>query len=112
MSLQIQFDEDALRPLVHLAVAEALDRMEAERAKLIDEGRRVLLTKTEAARALGVSPSTLDRLRREAGLPAVKLDGLVLFRPTSLDAWAAARETEGAVPVPETLAEENPKPYT
>ncbi len=35
MSLKIEFDPDALRPLVHLAVAEALDRMEEERAKLI-----------------------------------------------------------------------------
>jgi len=32
MSLKIQFDEDALRPLVHLAVAGALSRMEEERA--------------------------------------------------------------------------------
>ena len=109
MSMKIVFDEDALRPLVHLAVAEALERMEKERAKLTVEDRRVLLTKAEAARALGVSPSTLDRLRREAGLPAVKLDGLVLFRPASLDAWAAARETEGAAPAPESLAEEDPK---
>lgn len=34
MSLKIQFDENDLRPLVHLAVAEALDRMEEERVKL------------------------------------------------------------------------------
>ena len=106
MSLQIQFDQDTLRPIVQLAVAEALERME-ERAKFIDEGGRVLLTKAEAARALGVSPSTLDRLRREAGLPAVKLDGLVLFRPASLDAWAAARETEGAAPALESLAHDD-----
>ena len=30
MSLQIQFDQDALRPLVRLTVAEALERMEEE----------------------------------------------------------------------------------
>ena len=108
MGMKIEFDQDTLRPIVQLAVAAALERMEEERARPIDEGGRVLLTKTEAARALGVSPSTLDRLRREAGLPAVKLDGLVLFRPASLDAWAVARETEGAAPAPETLADENP----
>ncbi len=28
MSLKIEFDHDALRPLVHLAVAEALECME------------------------------------------------------------------------------------
>ena len=46
MSLKIQFDQDDLRPLVHLAVAEALDRMEEERAKL---NGRLALTEPEAA---------------------------------------------------------------
>jgi DNA-binding protein YbaB len=32
MSMRIEFDQDTLRPLVHLAVAEALSRMEEERA--------------------------------------------------------------------------------
>ena len=54
MSLKIEFDRDTLRPLVHLAVAETMERMEEERVKLSDECHRVLLTKAEAARALGV----------------------------------------------------------
>lgn len=90
MSIRIELDTDALRPLVQLAVAEALDRMRKEQHS--DYMGRVLRNKREAAEALGVSPSTLDRLRREAGLPSVKLDGLVLFRPEALQKWAAENE--------------------
>jgi excisionase family DNA binding protein len=90
MSPRIEFDRDELRPLIQLAVDEAIERMREER--LSDHAGRVLLNKREAAEALGVSQSTLDRLRREAGLPSVKLDGLVLFRPEALQQWAAEKE--------------------
>ncbi len=90
MSLKIEFDRDELRPLVHLAVAEVLDRLRNERPT--DPTGRIMLNKKEAAEALRVSPSTLDRLRRENGLPSVKLDGLVLFRPDALRQWAAENE--------------------
>jgi len=90
MSVRIQFDHEELRPLVELAVEAAVRRLLAERPA--EKEGRVLLSKRQAAEALGVSPSTLDRLRRDAGLPCVKLDGLVLFRPESLRAWALARE--------------------
>jgi hypothetical protein len=50
MSVRIEFDQDALRPLVHLAVAEALDRVEEERAKL---NGRLAFTEPEAAVLLG-----------------------------------------------------------
>ncbi len=56
MSLKIEFDQDALRPLVHLAVAEALDHMEEERARL--QGR-LAFTEPEAAVLLGVKPYVL-----------------------------------------------------
>ena len=65
MSLKIQFDQDDLRPLVHLAVAEALDRMEEERAKL--KGR-LALTEPEAAVLLGVKPYVLRDCRRRGEL--------------------------------------------
>jgi excisionase family DNA binding protein len=90
MSPRIEFDRDELRPLIQLAVDEAIERMREER--LSDHAGRVLLNKREAAEALVVSQSTLDRLRREAGLPSVKLDGLVLFRPEALQQWAAEKE--------------------
>jgi len=40
MSLKIQFDENDLRPLLKLAVGEALDRMEGERIDQLPEARR------------------------------------------------------------------------
>jgi len=90
--MKLEIEKEDLGPLVELVVAETLERVEEERRKL-GEPQRVLLSKREAAQALGVSQSTIDRLRREAGLPAVQLDGRVMFRPAALDAWAASRET-------------------
>ena len=88
----IQFDADELQPVIDQAVEAAVRRLRAERSA--DEYGKILLTKRQAADVLGVSGSTLDRLRRDAGLPCVKLDGLVLFRPESLREWAAAREAQ------------------
>jgi HEAT repeat protein len=61
MSLKIEFDRDALRPLVQLAVAEALGRLEAERAKL---NGRLAFTEPEAAVLLGVKAHVLRDCRR------------------------------------------------
>jgi hypothetical protein len=47
--------------------------------------RRESLAKAEAAQTLGVSPSTLVRPRRDAGL----------FWPEALKAWPGAREEAG-----------------
>ncbi len=90
MSVHIEFDEDSLRPLVQMAVVETVQRLRDERG--CESPGRVLLNKREAAEALGVSPSTIDRLRQTAGLPSVKLDGLVLFRPEALRDWAEENE--------------------
>ena len=94
--LEIHLDAETLQPIIEAAVEAAIRRLQAERHT--DDAGKVLLTKAETAQALGVSPSTLDRLRRDAGLPCVKLNnGLVLFRPESLRAWAASKEAEEAV---------------
>jgi excisionase family DNA binding protein len=84
------FDMSELEEVVERTVAAVVRRNEERQPK--DAAGRVLLTKKEAAEALGVSPATIDRLRK-AGLPAVKLDGKVLFRPEGLRAWAAAQES-------------------
>lgn len=88
----IHFDPSEFSSIVDMAVEAAVRRLQNERPG--GEARRILLNKKEAAAALGVSPSTLDRLRREGGLPSVKLDGLVLFRPEALRKWAAENERE------------------
>lgn len=38
-----------------------------------------------AAAKLGISESTLDRLRKAGRIPFVKLDGAILYRVASLD---------------------------
>ncbi len=81
MSLQIQFDEDALRPLVHLAVAEALDRMEEERAKF---NGRLAFTEQEAAVLLGVKPHVLRDCRRRGELQGAKVGSKIVYTRTDL----------------------------
>jgi len=92
--VNLHIDPTEFADVIQAAVDAAIRRLLAERHT--DDAGKVLLTKAEAAQALAVSPSTLDRLRRDAGIPAVKLNnGLVLFRPESLKSWAAAREEAG-----------------
>ncbi len=76
MSVQIQFDQDALRPLVHLAVAEALERMEDERAKL---NGRLAFTEPEAAALLGVKPHVLRDCRRRGELAGAKVGSKIVY---------------------------------
>lgn len=89
----IVFDADELKAVVDVAVDAALRRMQDERPR--DDDGAVLLDKRTAAKRLGVSVSTLDRLREKKGLPCVKVDSKVLFRPASLDVWAAQNEQIG-----------------
>jgi len=81
MSVRIEFDHDALRPLVHLAVAEALDRMEAERAKL---NGRLAFTEPEAAVLLGVKPHVLRDCRRRGELQGAKVGSRIVYTRADL----------------------------
>lgn len=85
-----QISPEELEPIIIQAVDAAVCRL-AEKQRN-DQTGKILLDKREAADALGVSQATVDRLRKSAGLPAVVLDGRVLFRPEALAAWAQARE--------------------
>ncbi len=92
MASSVMIDPGDFREVIQQAIEEAFREMEARRSR--DESGAVLWDKRTAARELGMSTSTLDRLRGK-GLPHVKLDGKVWFRPSSLDAWAAQHETTG-----------------
>jgi hypothetical protein len=81
MSLTIHFDEDDLRPLVHLAVAEALDRLEEERAKF---NGRLALTEPEAAALLGVKPYVLRDCRRRGELQGAKVGSKIVYTRADL----------------------------
>jgi excisionase family DNA binding protein len=47
----------------------------------------------EAAQALGISVSTLERLTRSGDIPSVKLNRVVLYTVATLKAWLAAKQT-------------------
>ena len=91
--VSVVFDASELDGLIQRAVEAAIQRMEEKRPK--DDEGAILWDRPTAADKLGVSTTTLDRLRKTAGLPAVKLDGKVLFSPTSLASWAAQHEQIG-----------------
>ncbi len=79
--LKIEFDQAALRPLVQLAVAEALDRLEDERAKL---NGRLALTEPEAAALLGVKPYVLRDCRRRGEIEGAKVGSKIVYTRADL----------------------------
>ena len=81
MSLKIEFDRDELRPLVHLAVTEALERMEEERAKF---NGRLAFTEPEAAVLLGVKPHVLRDCRRRGELQGAKVGSRIVYTRADL----------------------------
>ena len=84
MSLKIEFDRDTLRPLVNLAVAEALDRLEDERAKL---NGRLAFTEPEAAALLGVKSYVLRDCRRRGEIEGAKVGSKIVYTRADLLAF-------------------------
>ena len=56
----------------------------------------VLLTTKEAARQLGISPSTLSRYTRSGELPTFKIGTLVRIAPSDLAAFIERRRRQAA----------------
>jgi hypothetical protein len=81
MSVKIQFDREDLRPLVELAVTEALDRMEEERAKV---SGRLAFTEGEAAALLGVRPYVLRDCRRRGEVQGAKVGSKIVYTRADL----------------------------
>jgi len=82
---------DELRRVADETVEAFFRKMQDERPK--DEVGRILLTREEAAAAMGVHSRTLDRIRSNHGLPCIKLgNGKPMFRPEALKEWAAEQE--------------------
>jgi excisionase family DNA binding protein len=57
---------------------------------------RVSLRLHEAAKALGISPSTLERLTRAGEIPARKANRCTLYSVAVLQAWAEGRPVGGS----------------
>lgn len=81
MTFKIEFDHDALRPLVQLAVTEALHRLEVERAKL---NGRLAFTEAEAAALLGVKPYVLRDCRRRGELQGARVGSKIVYTRSEL----------------------------
>ena len=99
MSIRIQLDREELRPLVQLAVAEALDRLEAERAKL---SGRLRSPNRRHATLLGVKPYVLRDCRRRGELHGAKVGSKIVYtramkccNSASLDPSQQARGISG-----------------
>jgi helix-turn-helix protein len=89
--MKVLLDPAEFRPVFDLAIEEALQRIQAMQPK--DKAGSILLDKAQAAKAMGVSETTIDRWRGSHGLPFLKLDnGKPMFRPESLREWAKSRE--------------------
>lgn len=56
---------------------------------------RVSLRLREAAAALGISPSTLERLTRSGEIPARKANRCTVYSVAVLQAWAEGRAVGG-----------------
>lgn len=93
--IRLSIDPADFRPIIESAVDAAIRRLEAARPR--DSVGRVLLAKAEAAEAMGVSVTTIDRWREHHGLPCLKLEnGKPMFRPAALEAWAKNQEGRAA----------------
>ncbi|MFM8292719.1 MAG: helix-turn-helix domain-containing protein [Planctomycetia bacterium] len=57
-----------------------------------DAGEPLAVRPRIAAAKLGISESTLDRLRKAGRVPFVKLDGAILYRVASLDQFLLESE--------------------
>ena len=76
MSLKISFDCEDLRPLVQLAVAEALDRLEVERMKF---NGRLAYSEVEAADLLGLAKHQLRDVRLRREIEHTRIAGRVFY---------------------------------
>lgn len=89
-AMLVQLTADELRALVNDAVTAALaehERPTADRGPLLVSGG-------ELARLLGISRTSVHRLRLE-GCPTVKLGDTYRYRPADVLAWLETRSARG-----------------
>ena len=56
---------------------------------------KALLTESELAASLGISPWTIRRFRLNEGLPVIAISGRFFYRLESVLRWLASREQSG-----------------
>ena len=77
MQVMVNIPDDLLRQIVEEKIAEMLPQQDAKEN----------MNKTEAAKYLGVSRNTLDKLIETKGLPVKRVDGRYIFSRQALDSW-------------------------
>lgn len=77
MQVMVNIPDDLLRQIVEEKIAEMLPQQDTKEN----------MNKTEAAKYLGVSRNTLDKLIETKGLPVKRVDGRYIFSRQALDNW-------------------------
>ena len=77
MQVMVNIPDDLLRQIVEEKIAEMLPQQDTKKN----------MNKTEAAKYLGVSRNTLDKLIETKGLPVKRVDGRYIFSRQALDNW-------------------------
>jgi len=80
------------RPVVRSGRAADMHSTTAQRGT---PALRLSLRPREAAEALGISPSTLERLTRTGEIPSRKANRCTVYSVAALQAWAEGREIGG-----------------
>lgn len=78
MQVMVNIPDDLLRQIVEEKIAEMLPQQQDTKENM---------NKSEAAKYLGVSRNTLDKLIETKGLPVKRVDGRYIFRRQALDNW-------------------------
>ena len=77
MQVMVNIFDDLLRQIVEEKIAEMLPQQDTKEN----------MNKSEAAKYLGVSRNTLDKLIETKGLPVKRVDGRYIFSRQALDNW-------------------------
>lgn len=77
MQVMVNIPDDLLRQIVEEKIAEMLPQQDTKEN----------MNKSEAAKYLGVSRNTLDKLIKTRGLPVKQISGRYIFSRQALDNW-------------------------
>lgn len=78
MEVTINIPDELIQEIVEVKLAELLPQQ---------QDQKETMNKTEAAKYLGVSRNTLDKLIETKGLPVKRVDGRYIFSRQALDNW-------------------------
>lgn len=78
MEATINIPDELIQEIVEVKLAELLPQQ---------QDQKETMNKTEAAKYLGVSRNTLDKLIETKGLPVKQISGRYIFSRQALDNW-------------------------